>query len=230
MAQFANLEGPYATWARTEREEFIQSLLATIKRWAGVRIAWAIEIDDWRNRSQLLKAFTLCSLACISSVSAWAKTCGYEKKILHIFGAGDEGWPDLGTAFRPEDFEAYGILHPTIQEKRDVVPLQAARILAHQTGTGRDKRRLEGDIAPYLDELHQTRGISSMLNRELLNWPEDVIRIAELEGSPLWGIPETPQENIIAVNLMGAKSYTMRIPKPLHLMFAARKIKGIEAP
>jgi hypothetical protein len=63
MFQFANRKDPYATWAETEREEFIQSLLSTIKRWAGVLIAWGIEIDDWPNEGQIAKAYTLCALA-----------------------------------------------------------------------------------------------------------------------------------------------------------------------
>src|ERR1035438_5247403 len=63
MAQFENRKDPYATWAETEREEFIQSLLSTIKRWAGVLIAWGIEIDDWPNEGQIAKAYTLCALA-----------------------------------------------------------------------------------------------------------------------------------------------------------------------
>ena len=234
MAQFANLKGPYAAWGETEREEFIQSLLSIIKRRAGVLIAWGIEIDDWLNKRQLVKAHTLCALACIATVSTWAKGCGYEEKILHIVEAGDKGWPNerwpnLETAFRTEDLDAYNILNLVTQRKCNVVPLQAAGILAHQTGCARDKRRMGDDLAPHLDKLHQTRGLSSMLTSELLSWPEDVIGIADLRQSPLWPFPDLPRENIVTLHLLGSKSYTLR-PNVRGLMFAEREPKDIEAP
>jgi hypothetical protein len=230
MFQFANRKDPYATWAETEREEFIQSLLSTIKRWAGVLIAWGIEIDDWPNEGQIAKAYTLCALACIATVSEWAKVCGYTEKIPHTFEWGEGSSPDLRTAFRLEDLEAYSIYVPVTQPRRDFVPLQAAGILAHQTGCARDKRHMGDNLAPYLDKLHQTRGLSSMLSRELLNWPEDVIRIADLQGSPLWPFPNLPRENTVTLILgRGDKRYTLR-PKVLALMFAEREPKGIGTP
>jgi hypothetical protein len=232
MAQFANLEEPYGTWTEAEREGFIQSLLATIKRWAGVLVAWAIEVDDWRNNRQIVKAHTLCALACIATVSDWAKECGYEEKISHTF----EGYGEstggligaLGTAFRlPEDLDAYKIYLPVAQWKGDFCPLQAARVIAHQTGVARDKRRLDGDLAPYLNKLRETRGLIAILNPELLNWPEDVIRIADLEKSPLWGCAGPHQERAgIRVNLLGAKDYTLNLPKRLDLMFAKQDPKS----
>ena len=230
MAQFASLKGPYAAWAEKEREEFIQSLLLIIKRRAGVLITWGIEVDDWLNDRQLVKAYTLCALACIATVSDWAKLCGYDEKILHVFESGYEGaLPDLRTAFRLEDLDAYSIKQPITQPKRDLAPLQAAAILAHQTGCARDKRRMGDDLAPYLNELHQTRGLSSMLSRELLTWPEDVIRIAELRKSPLWPFPNLPRENTVTFCGLGDMRHTIRL-KLLELMFAPREPKGIETP
>jgi hypothetical protein len=233
MAQFAKLEEPYASWTEMEREEFIQSLLAAIKRWAGVLIAWAIEIDDWQNKAQIVKAHTLCGLACIATVSDWAKECGYEEKISHTFEATEESLPavigSLGAAFRlPEDLDAYKIYLPHAQREGDLAPLQAARILAHQTGVARDKRRLDGDLAPYLDELRRTRGQIAILNPELLKWPEDVIRIADLEKSPLWRIPDPSRARAgitVTLTLGAPKSHTLRLPKRLDLMFAEREPK-----
>ena len=232
MVQFANRKDPYAMWAETEREEFIQSLLSTIKRWAGVLIAWGIEIDDWPNEGQVAKAYTLCALACIATVSEWAKVCGYTEKISHTFEWGEGSSPDLKTAFRLEDLDTYNIHLPVTQPRRDFVPLQAARILAHQTGCARDKRCMGDDLAPYFNKLYQTRGLSSMLNRELLNWPEDVIRIADLQGSTLWPFkaPQAATDITVTLNLLGAKSYMLRIPRPLDLMFAEREPKGVETP
>jgi hypothetical protein len=236
MTEFAGMTGPYAAWAATEREEFIQSLLSTIKRWAGVLVAWGIELDDWQNGRQIVKAYTLCALACIATVSEWAKACGYAEKIVPMFDSGDGSLPlpNFITAFRLEDLDTYSIRLPITQPKRDLAPLQAAGILAHQTGCARDKRRMGDNLAPYLTELHRTRGYSSLLNRELLDRVgEEAIRIVDLQGLfPLWPFANIPAEaNIITVNLLGAKSYALRVPKRLDLMFAERDPPpGIDGP
>lgn len=225
MAAFANLEEPYAAWSAAEREEFIQSLLSTIKRWAGVLVAWGIEIEDWQNKRQIVKAHTLCALACIATVSDWAKACGYEEKISHTFEAYGESTPELRAAFRwPEDLDVYRIYVPVSQPKGDFVPLQAARILAHQTGVARDKRRMDGHLAPYLNKLHRTRGLNAILNPELLKWPEEVLRIVDLEKSPMWRFANPRQDRPkVTVSLLGAKNYALRLPQRLDLMFAERE-------
>jgi hypothetical protein len=225
MAQFVNLEEPYATWSETEREEFIQSLLATIRRRAGVLVAWAIEMDDWQSRHA--KAYTLCALACIATVSEWVRACGYAEKISHIFDGYGEPKPDLSSAFRLEDLDAYGIVGPKVQPKRDVAPLQAARILAHQTGCARDKRRMGDNLAPYFDELYRVRGYSGMLKRELLDAIGEEVRIADLPGMyPLWPFAKPPvlDQALISVSLMDRRS-TLRVPKGLDMMFAEREPK-----
>jgi hypothetical protein len=77
IVEFAKGNGPYAEWAQTERQESIQSLLAAIERWAGVLVAFGIELDDQPDRRQVDRAHTLCGLACIATVAGWAKACGY---------------------------------------------------------------------------------------------------------------------------------------------------------
>lgn len=222
MLEFAKRKGPFDAWTETERNEFIHSLLSVIRRWAGVLVAWGIEIDDWQNNSQVVKARTFCALACIATVSVWAKACGYAERIAHF---GGRGQPDLSPAFREEDLESYGINNPIIQAKSHIAPLQAAGILAHQTGIARDRRRVGDNLAPYFDELYRTRGHSGILNRELLNWPEDVIRIADLEKSPLWEFGNEPPAELRATVKVGPKNYTLRIPPRLSLMRAEREPK-----
>jgi hypothetical protein len=68
-----------------------------------------------------------------------------------------------------------------------------------------------------------------MLSRELLSWPEDVIRIADLRKSPLWPFPNLPRENTVTMTAVGFKSYTIRL-KLLELMFAPREPKDIDTP
>jgi hypothetical protein len=91
-------------------------------------------------------------------------------------------WLPAVTAFRyPEHSDAYGIAPPIGQLQRDLPPLQAAAILARQTACWRNARRDDPYLTPGLRDLLKTRGFSLMLNREPLNWPEEVIRIADLE-------------------------------------------------
>jgi hypothetical protein len=224
ILEFVNGKGAYAEWEQTERQEFIQSLLAVVKRWAGVLVAFGIELDDQPDRRQIDRAHTLCGLACIATVSDWANACGYTQKIDQVFAiergeSGGDIWMPAITAFRyPEDSVAYGISPPIGQLRCDTPPLQAAAILARQTRCWRDARRDDPNLTPGLRDLHKTRGFSLMLNRELLNWPEEVIRIADLEKSPLWGFAR-PSPPHVTVKL-GKESYTMRIPALLGLMFA----------
>ncbi|MGB6875782.1 MAG: DUF3800 domain-containing protein, partial [Candidatus Acidiferrales bacterium] len=140
MVTFVNLQKPYGSWTEERRESVINELLDVIADCPRVWVAWAIEIDAYmeiikaRNllETDITRAYHICAKRCMETIHSLAFVAGYAPKILHIFDKGNSAWPSFEPSFTDEMLDALNILHPIAQSKTDVVPLQAADILAHQ--------------------------------------------------------------------------------------------------
>jgi hypothetical protein len=163
MVDFANRNYPYNKLTDDECEALLESLLELIHKHARLSIAWAINTDAYmeiikaRNLldKDIVRAFHICARKCMESVALWAHIGKHGGKILHIFDQGNSAWFSFEESCDQRMLDAFNILRPISQSKADILPLQAADILAHQRARalliseGRTKpgRRL------YMDQL-----------------------------------------------------------------------------
>jgi hypothetical protein len=141
MATFVNDRKPFDTWNDDKRETLISSLLDVIADLPRLRLFWAIEIDDYREivkadnigNEDIVRAYHMCARKCIEHISDLARTAKHQPKILHIFDKGNSAWPSFEATFTQPMLDSLNILNPIVQSKIDVVSLQAADVLAHQS-------------------------------------------------------------------------------------------------
>jgi hypothetical protein len=174
MVDFTNYRYPYNKLTMPDYDSLITSLLDVINIHAKFFVAWAIEIDAYMEiikarhllETDIVRAYHICARKCIESVSLWAGIAKHQHKILHIFDRGNSAWPSFEDSFDQEFLNALNILQPISQSKEDVLPLQAADILAHQMA--RDLLISLGKIKEgrrnYIDILKVVPGISKYID------------------------------------------------------------------
>jgi hypothetical protein len=115
--------------------------MEVIDRYVRMHVTWAIEIDAYLEiikarhlgENDIVRAYHICARKCIEAISLWAKIAEHKERILHIFHHGNSAWPSFEASFNDEMLEVLNILHPISQSEIEIVPLQAADIIAHQT-------------------------------------------------------------------------------------------------
>jgi len=141
MVDFANLNPPYNKWDEPRRDRFIDRLLHIVEGTSRAWVAWVISIDAYMEvikadnllEEDIVRAYHICARKCIESVANWSAVARHPYKVLHIFDHGNSAWDSFISTFTDEVLRAYNILRPIAQSKFDIVPLQAADALAHQT-------------------------------------------------------------------------------------------------
>jgi hypothetical protein len=163
MKDFANRRYPYSLLSDDENEALIQSLVAVIHKYARNSIVWAIDTDAYmeivkaRNLldKDIVRAYHICARKCMECVSLFAHIGKHGDKILHIFEQGNPAWPSFEDSFDQRMLDAFNILRPISQSKVDVLPLQAADILAHQRARALliSQGRAKTGLRLYMDQL-----------------------------------------------------------------------------
>lgn len=186
MVAFANCRYPYNKLTDSDYEGLISSLLGVIKEYARFFVVWAIEVDAYLEiikarhllEQDITHAYHICARKCIESVSLWAKVAKHQNKILHIFDKGNAAWSSFEDSFNQEFLNILNILRPISQSKEDVVPLQAADILAHQMA--RDLLVSHGKMKigqrNYVDNLFTIPGMCQYIDTTELArlYPEEI--------------------------------------------------------
>ena len=184
MVAFANNQYPYRRWPQEKIDSLISSLLAAIKRFPRLRFSCSIEVDDYMEvvkadnigREDIVRAYHLCARKCIEHVSDLARAAGHAKKILHIFDKGNSAWSSFEATFTQKMLDSLNILNPITQSKIDVIPLQAADILAHQTGRSIliETGRAETPTRYYVERLFNKPGLLIPCKQsELRRWYQE---------------------------------------------------------
>lgn len=136
MTEWVNFVYPFNKFSERDFER----LMAVIERYARMHVTWAIEIDAYLEiikarrlgERDIVRAYHICARKCIECISLWAKIAEHREKILHIFHHGNSAWPSFEDSFNDEMLDVLNILRPISQSEIDIVPLQAADIIAHQ--------------------------------------------------------------------------------------------------
>jgi hypothetical protein len=181
MAEFANGQMPYAAWSDDKRDKLISSLLDTIADFPRMRLSWTIEVDDYREvvkadnigREDIVRAYHMCARKCIELFSDLARNANHKPRILHIFDKGNAAWKSFEATFTQPMLDSLNILNPVAQSKIDVVALQSADILAHQSARKIlvDSGRANQPKCLYTKRLFGKPGLSFLANkREVRRW------------------------------------------------------------
>jgi hypothetical protein len=159
MTEWMNSRYPYSKFS----EQDFERLMAVIDDNVRMHVTWAIEIDAYLEiikarhlgERDIVRAYHICARKCIEAISLWAKIAEHKEKILHIFHHGNSAWASFEDSFNDEMLQVLNILRPISQSEIDIVPLQAADIIAHQTA--RDLMTKQGMVATprklYVDKL-----------------------------------------------------------------------------
>ncbi len=141
MVDFANGNPPYRNWDEPRKGRFIDKLLHIIGSTSRAWIVWAIEIDAYMEvikaknllDKDIVRAYHICARKCIQSVALWSMIARHPYKVLHIFDRGNAAWDSFAASLTQSQLDSLNILAPIAQSKTDIIPLQAADALAHQT-------------------------------------------------------------------------------------------------
>lgn len=134
MTDFASSNGEFAAWKENtaRRKRFIGALVQIVRRHTNKLLMASVELDGWRsvNRAYLLEEqlyspYALCGYAVVGQGLQWAKNKGIAPShIKFVFEDGDSGKGGLSRLCKQEG------ITPLFQPKSDVVPCQAADLIA----------------------------------------------------------------------------------------------------
>ena len=184
MTTFANGKMPFAAWDSDKREALISSLLDVIADLPRIRLSWAIEVDDYREivkadnvgKEDIVRAYHMCARKCMEHISDLARTANHQPKILHVFDKGNAAWPSFEATFSQPMLDSLNILNPIAQSKTDVVSLQSADVLAHQSARKIlvDSGRLKQSKCLYTSRLFGKPGFTFCAKKsEVRRWYEE---------------------------------------------------------
>ena len=179
MVDFANGNKPYQRWGEDKQKALIEPLLDVISEFPRFRLSCSMEIDDYREvvkannigDEDIVRAYHMCARKCIELISDLARVVNHPHKILHIFDRGNPAWPSFEAKFTDSMLESLNILQPITQSKLDILPLQAADILAHQSArsvlieSGRAKKHTK---RLYVNSLFLKPGLLIHANRQMV--------------------------------------------------------------
>jgi hypothetical protein len=143
MSECANGAGAFSKIPMDQRISIERRLIETIKLRTEVGFACSVIVEEFNKlthesfRKSFGSAYTMCCNWCIHEVGQWAERSGYNGKIAYFFESGHDEQNETNRilariAIHPELKDAYRYASHTFAEKRLVVPLQAADILAWQ--------------------------------------------------------------------------------------------------
>jgi hypothetical protein len=173
-------------------------------------------------------------------ISLWAKIAEHKKPILHIFHHGNSAWSSFEDSFNDEMVDVLNILRPIAQSEIQIVPLQAADIIAHQTA--RDLMTKQGMVAAprklYADKLISVvPGMRKYIDtRELAHLYQEEVMLEQLRAfgrfPPRKSVGETASPEQVA-NMVSKLKELFKDPKDYRLRtwlskgrFGEREQKG----
>jgi uncharacterized protein DUF3800 len=140
MTDFENRQGPYRDWDNAQRETVIKRLLGIIKRYALSGFSAAVVRGDYERLrdeypGRLVTPYGVCAAWCLRDVADWLDSSNRDEYASYVFERGFRGAGHMVEAFGRASDEvrrAYRFGALSFADKRAVIPLQAADILAYE--------------------------------------------------------------------------------------------------
>lgn len=142
MSEYENRKGIFADWSQRKRIAVIKRLTEIIKTNALHGVAAAVIVNDYKEIVGQAKGtfspYTFCVVRCMVQIARWAKKSYQEGRIAYIFenGAGYGGEIEkkkMDLISNTLVKEAYRYQSLTFCNKRTLIPLQAADVIAYET-------------------------------------------------------------------------------------------------
>lgn len=134
MREFAHSTGRFSQWKGQEdrRHKFISALIKTINRYGVMSFTCGVLVEDYEvvNREYPLRElfgspYALCGESCLAFMEEWINNNPVRQWPEMIFDQGDRHRGELMQVF-----ELWGLDAPMFKDKSDLVPLQAADLVA----------------------------------------------------------------------------------------------------
>lgn len=164
MTDYATHEGLYKNWTPKQHLAVITRLIESITNTATLGVSVAVAMDDYNQLDSEIKAkahlrspYLFAASWCMGRLARWLEDQGISETVAYIFEAGDKGQGLLNQAvvklsssstFR-RTMRIYSV---NFEEKRNRPSLQAADILAYETGK-QTIRRLGFETRPIRKSL-----------------------------------------------------------------------------
>jgi hypothetical protein len=141
MSECANGAGPYKSLSMTDRIAIETKLIRSINLRAEVGFAVSVSIADYERltdelfRDALGDAYSFCCQWCLDQVGTWADKHSVDTPVAYFFEAGHTTAARTSAYFNeiplnPEAKKQYRYASHTFADKKTVLPLQAADLLA----------------------------------------------------------------------------------------------------
>lgn len=144
MAKFEARKKEYEGWSNEKRVRVLRRLHGIIKERVFVGFACSVNLSDYQEviKTDELRAYfgnphVFVTIACMKTIGAWADGQHFREPIAYVFESGSGHDAEVSRLFanaiRDENQrERYRVGSFSIQDKRLILPLQAADILAYE--------------------------------------------------------------------------------------------------
>lgn len=143
MTDFENRRGQFEGWTEERKVPFFQKLSKILLSHVTLGVAMAVVIDDYNTAIPLehregVHPYTFCAMECMRQIRWWTDQQGIRDPIAYVL---EDGGPNPGEILRGKRQlesdsklrEAYRYSSLTHCDKRAMIQLQAADILAYET-------------------------------------------------------------------------------------------------
>ena len=139
MTDWENRRGEFKGMKERERKRLYNKLVTIIHRYAEGGLAASFHVHDFQKADLLLGSpYIFCSTLAIAAANQWAETVSFDDELEFVFEKGAETASYFKRAFeaaqKNKQFAArFRLGSISYADRRRVVPLQAADILAYET-------------------------------------------------------------------------------------------------
>lgn len=193
MADLESMLGEFRGWNKSRQIGVISRIHGIIHRRVRIGVSSAVIKSHYDKKSSSIKDsygehyYTFCALDCMRHVANWADERSYNEPIHYVFEQGAVGEKELRKKLEmfnadEESRAIYRLGGWDFADKREVVQLQAADVIAYETWKQMENRIIAGERRPMrkslFNLLRQSKGtphISNYFNEENLSELEAII-------------------------------------------------------
>ena len=180
MADFVSSVGDYHGWAAPMKAERLSKLVRIIRKHVRLLVGNAVRSNEFDEaikehpNKKIGTAYRFCAFLIFPAVDAWRRQSPRREPVAFIFEAGNKLMNEYGKIFGEiGEYEylrkKYGVGSATQGTKRDMLPLQAADVIAYATYKCLVQKTLEPYLKDAFTELFKIKHKGMMYTRSLID-------------------------------------------------------------